>query len=191
MHSASCPGNEGKTTHDSQGIMKSEWNVRHVLSVSMLGKTETCNSGASRLLCPRLELVMGLLSSSKATITIFLMLNALLFTCVSCHKNPLCPPQSRLPTPSAPKKEGRCPKDTLKFGVCGSWLGLIHEVVGTKPSEECCRLIAGVADVEAAVCLCTAIKANVLGVIKLKIPVALTLLVNACGNKVPQGFVCS
>jgi hypothetical protein len=30
----------------------------------------------------------------------------------------------------------------------------------------------------------------VLGIVNLKLPVAITLLLNACGKKVPQGFVC-
>nr|GEV27005.1 hypothetical protein [Tanacetum cinerariifolium] len=42
-------------------------------------------------------------------------------------------------------------------------------------------------DIEAAVCLCTAIKANVLG-INLNVPVSLSLLLNVCGKKVPSGF---
>ncbi len=96
-----------------------------------------------------------------------------------------------LAPPSVPEKPAQCPKDTLKFGVCGSWLGLVTEVIGTKPSEECCTLVKGLADLEAALCLCTAIKDNVLGIVKLKVPVALSLLVNACGKKVPEGFVCA
>ncbi|KAL8227978.1 hypothetical protein R6Q57_015562 [Mikania cordata] len=44
----------------------------------------------------------------------------------------------------------------------------------------------GLADLEAAVCLCTAIKANVLGVLKVKLLVALSLVVNSCGKKVPE-----
>ncbi|RDX96729.1 putative lipid-binding protein, partial [Mucuna pruriens] len=96
-----------------------------------------------------------------------------------------CPPKSTTPPSSAQQK---CPKDTLKFGVCGSWLGLVSEVIGTKPSEKCCTLLKGLADLEAALCLCTAIKANVLGAVKLKVPVAVSLLVNACGKKVPSGF---
>lgn len=118
------------------------------------------------------------------------MLNVLFFTCLVPQVS-VTSSAEPLVASLDPKETGRCSKDTLEFGVCGSWLGLVHEVVGTKPSDECCRLIAGVADLEAAVCLCTAIKANVLGVINLKIPVALTLLVNACGKKVPQGFLCS
>ncbi|XVE76937.1 hypothetical protein DITRI_Ditri13aG0020700 [Diplodiscus trichospermus] len=118
---------------------------------------------------------------------LFVLINILFFTCVSSHNVVSCPP----PPKTAPSPPSKCPEDTLKFGVCGSWLGLVHEVVGTPPSKECCTLIAGLADLEAALCLCTAIKANVLGAIKVKIPVALTLLINACGKKVPEGFICA
>jgi hypothetical protein len=43
---------------------------------------------------------------------------------------------------------------------------------------------------DAAVCLCTAIKANVLG-INLNIPVSLSILLSACQKSVPSGFQCS
>lgn len=121
--------------------------------------------------------------SSKA-IVLFILLNILFFTCASSHSIPAWPYS---PSPSVKQK---CPKDTLKFGVCGSWLGLVTEVIGTKPSPECCTLVKGIADLEAAVCLCTALKANVLGVVNLNAPVALSLLLNGCGKKVPQGFQC-
>ncbi|KAL2336998.1 hypothetical protein Fmac_011444 [Flemingia macrophylla] len=99
-----------------------------------------------------------------------------------------CPPKSTTQPSSAPQK---CPEDTLKFGVCGSWLGLVRENIGTKPSEKCCTVVKGLADLEAALCLCTAIKANVLGPVKIEVPVAVSLLVSACGTKVPSGFVCA
>lgn len=128
---------------------------------------------------------------SKA-IAIIILLNVIFFTCVSSHEVVPCPPKTPKTTPSpAPKKPAKCPKDTLKFGVCGNWLGLISEVIGAKPSSECCALIKGLADLEAAICLCTAIKANVLGVVKVKIPVALSSLINSCGKKVPEGFKCA
>ncbi|XP_021748029.1 putative lipid-binding protein At4g00165 [Chenopodium quinoa] len=121
--------------------------------------------------------------SSKA-IALFILFNILFCACASAHSIPAlpCSPPSGL--------KPKCPKDTLKFGVCGSWLGLVTEVIGTKPSPECCTLVKGIADLEAAVCLCTALKANVLGVVKLKVPVALSLLLNGCGKKVPKGFKC-
>lgn len=121
-------------------------------------------------------------------ICIFILFNSILFTStITCHKLP-CPPSGK---PNVPKTQAKCPKDTLKFGVCGDWLGLVHERIGAKPSAECCALLKGLADVEAAVCLCTVIKANVVGLGKLEVPVALSLLVNSCEKKVLDGFVCA
>ncbi|GER30511.1 lipid-transfer protein [Striga asiatica] len=90
-----------------------------------------------------------------------------------------------------PTSKPRCPNNTLKLGVCANLLdGLVHVVVGSPPKSPCCTLIQGLADLEAAVCLCTAIKANVLG-INLNVPVSLSLLLNYCGKKVPSGFQCA
>ncbi|RDY14291.1 putative lipid-binding protein, partial [Mucuna pruriens] len=72
---------------------------------------------------------------------------------------PSCPPP-----PATPSSKGSCPKDTLKLGVCADLLGLVNIIVGSPPSSQCCALIKGLADLEAALCLCTAIKANVLGI---------------------------
>ncbi|KAL6130698.1 hypothetical protein ACLB2K_069077 [Fragaria x ananassa] len=127
-------------------------------------------------------------SRGSKAFALLILLDIIFFSLVSSHEVP-CPPTSPSSPPSVPKKQAKCPRDTLKFGVCGSWLGLVTEVVGTKPSEECCTLIKGLADLEAALCLCTAIKANVLGIVKLKVPVAVSLLVNSCGGKVLEGFV--
>ncbi|KAF2604237.1 hypothetical protein F2Q70_00028860 [Brassica cretica] len=54
----------------------------------------------------------------------------------------------------------------------------------------CCALLKGIANLEAAVCLCTALKANVLG-INLNVPVDLSLLLNYCGKKLPYGLQCA
>jgi hypothetical protein len=81
--------------------------------------------------------------------------------------------------------------DTLKLGVCANVLnGLINVNLGTPPRTPCCTLIQGLADLEAAVCLCTALRANILG-INLNLPINLSLLVNYCGRRVPSGFQCS
>ncbi|PKI39825.1 14 kDa proline-rich protein DC2.15-like [Punica granatum] len=134
--------------------------------------------------------------ASKALLLI--LLNILFFTLVSSTNVP-CPPSAPKPHPPAPKPhpptpkphKATCPKDTLKLGVCANLLNdLIHLVVGTPPKTPCCTLIKGLADLEAAVCLCTAIKANILG-INLNIPVSLSLLLNYCGKKVPTGFQCA
>ncbi|XP_074567611.1 putative lipid-binding protein AIR1 [Curcuma longa] len=106
--------------------------------------------------------------------------------------NPSPPSPCSRPTPTpSPGGEGRCPRDTLKLGVCANVLnGLINATVATPPREPCCTLIDGLADLEVAVCLCTAIRANILG-IHLNIPIDLSLLVNYCGRRVPRGFQCN
>ncbi|KAF5800618.1 putative bifunctional inhibitor/plant lipid transfer protein/seed storage helical [Helianthus annuus] len=138
-------------------------------------------------------------SRALATTAFLLTLNLLFFTLVTSTKTPKacpppppppCPPSSTPSTPSSPPK-ATCPKDTLKLGVCANLLNdLVHLVVGTPPKTPCCTLIEGLVDLEAAVCLCTAIKANVLG-INLNVPVSLSLLLNYCGKKVPTGFQCA
>ncbi|KAL6648968.1 hypothetical protein ACP70R_013192 [Stipagrostis hirtigluma subsp. patula] len=108
--------------------------------------------------------------------------------CGSCpHPTP---PPSPKPCPPPPSSYGKCPKDTLKLGVCANVLGLVKVEVGKVPTDSCCPLLEGLADLEAAVCLCTAIKANVLG-INLDIPVKLSLLLNYCGKSLPEGFICA
>ncbi|XP_022852702.1 lipid transfer protein EARLI 1-like [Olea europaea var. sylvestris] len=87
--------------------------------------------------------------------------------------------------------KGTCPMDALKLGVCANLLGgLLGVTIGTPLKTPCCSLIQGLVDLEAAVCLCTAIKANVLG-INLNVPLSLSLLLNVCSKKVPPGFKCA
>ncbi|XP_047306858.1 14 kDa proline-rich protein DC2.15-like [Impatiens glandulifera] len=84
-----------------------------------------------------------------------------------------------------------CPLDTLKLGACADVLnGLLNVNIGKPPVTPCCSLFAGLVNLEAAVCLCTAIKANVLG-IHLNVPLSLSLLLNVCGKRVPKGFICA
>ncbi|KAG0512328.1 hypothetical protein BDA96_10G003800 [Sorghum bicolor] len=90
-----------------------------------------------------------------------------------------------------PIPDGKCPVNAVKLGVCADVLdGLIHAVVGGPPKEPCCSLISGLVDLDAAVCVCLAINANVLG-INLDVAVDLSLLVNYCGRRVPAGFKCA
>lgn len=85
---------------------------------------------------------------------------------------------------------GRCPKDALKLGVCANVLDLIKAKAGVPANEACCPLLNGLVQLDAAVCLCTAIKANVLG-LNLNIPIDLSLVLNFCGKGVPTGFKCA
>ncbi|KAL2489647.1 pEARLI1-like lipid transfer protein 2 [Forsythia ovata] len=138
-------------------------------------------------------------SNSKTSIALFLVLNLLFFTltsaCGTCpgpkpKPNPNPKPNPK-PSPSPSPGKATCPRDALKLGVCADLLGgLIGVTIGKPSKSPCCSLLEGLADLEAAVCLCTAIKANVLG-INLNVPISLSLLLNICSKKVPSGFKCA
>ncbi|EOY24388.1 PREDICTED: 14 kDa proline-rich protein DC2.15 [Theobroma cacao] len=132
------------------------------------------------------------MDSKRCSSTILLLaINLLFFTLVSgCNTcvQPRPNPNPR-PTPSPPTKS--CPRDALKLGVCAKLLnGTIGGVVGNPPDTPCCSVLSGLVDLEAAVCLCTAIKANVLG-ININIPISLSLLINTCGKQLPSDFICA
>ncbi|CAN1258810.1 14 kDa proline-rich protein DC2.15 [Linum perenne] len=103
-------------------------------------------------------------SKTNSTLALFLALNLLFFSMVSACE---------------------CPIDVLKLGVCAD----LKLKIGNPPVKPCCSLINGLVDLEAAVCLCAAIKANLLG-INLNVPLCLGLLLNVCDKKVPSGFQC-
>ncbi|OIT07301.1 PREDICTED: 14 kDa proline-rich protein DC2.15-like isoform X2 [Nicotiana attenuata] len=157
-------------------------------------------------------------SKTRATIALFLSLNLLSYAlvsgtdCGSCHYNPPSTSNGggngRNTGGSSNgggsgnggggsgngggggNGQGRCPRDALKLGVCANLVGgLVGAIVGSPPTLPCCSLIAGLTDLEAAVCLCTAIRANVLG-INLDVPLSLSLVLNNCGRNPPTGFTC-
>ncbi|XP_009365676.2 36.4 kDa proline-rich protein [Pyrus x bretschneideri] len=97
------------------------------------------------------------------------------------------PPTVKPPPPSPPKDT--CPIDTLKLGACVDVLGgLIHVGIGSSAKDACCPVLQGLVDLDAAICLCTTIKAKLLNV-NLIIPIALQVLI-ACGKTPPSGFQC-
>ncbi|CAM0902737.1 unnamed protein product [Alopecurus aequalis] len=92
------------------------------------------------------------------------------------------------PTPSSPT--GKCPVDPLKLLACVDALnGLVHVLLGASAGDTCCPLLSGVADLDAALCLCTTIKLQALN-ISLYLPVAISVLANECGKHVPSSFQC-
>ncbi|CDP12555.1 unnamed protein product [Coffea canephora] len=117
---------------------------------------------------------------SKATTTpaLFLAFNLAFFILVSAcvHCAPL-PPQAT------------CPKDALKFGICANLLSVIGIFGGPLITIPCCSLLDGLVDLNAAVCLCKAIKGNILG-IHFNLPLSLAVSMNACGRHTPPGFIC-
>ncbi|XP_065858885.1 lipid transfer protein EARLI 1-like [Euphorbia lathyris] len=137
-------------------------------------------------------------AKNTSTLALFFLLNILCFSLVSACGGG-CPSPKPKPTPN-PKPNpnpnpspatGSCPRDALKLGVCATVLGsLLNVTIGTPPVKPCCSLLQGLVDLEAAVCLCTALKANILG-INLNLPISLSLLLNVCDKKAPKGFQCA
>ncbi|CAN6460786.1 unnamed protein product [Victoria cruziana] len=113
--------------------------------------------------------------------------------CPSCGtpSTPSYKPPTPKPYPKPPSGSGYCPVDALKLGSCADLLhGLLHLVIGHPPSgSKCCPLVKDLVDLEAAACLCTVVKADVLG-IKADLDVKLTLLANTCGCNIPKGYKC-
>lgn len=82
-----------------------------------------------------------------------------------------------------------CPLDALKLGACVDLLGgLVHLGIGDPAVNQCCPLIQGVAELEAALCLCTTIRLKLLN-LNVILPLALELFVQ-CGLNPPAGFTC-
>ncbi|THG14246.1 putative lipid-binding protein AIR1 [Camellia sinensis] len=126
-------------------------------------------------------------SRALSTTALLLSLNLMIFTLVSSTDGPC-------PRPSKPSEEATCPVDTLNLGGCVDLLeGLLGLVVGgsTPQKTPCCSLIEGLDDLEAAVCLCTVIKASVFGGTNLDLPLSLSLLLNYCDKTLSSEFQCS
>ncbi|TMW80569.1 hypothetical protein EJD97_018242 [Solanum chilense] len=115
-------------------------------------------------------------SKNQASITLFLSLNLLLFALKSAKYST--------------DRSAKCSTGILKFGACTNLLNdLVSVIIGITPKSSCCSLIDGLVDLDAAVCLCTAIKADIVG-IHLDIPIYVNILLNVCGKKYPTGYTC-
>ncbi|MBA0790363.1 hypothetical protein Gohar_015020, partial [Gossypium harknessii] len=109
--------------------------------------------------------------------------------------NPPTPPIVKPPSPGTPcpppppPAQQTCPIDTLKLGACVDVLGgLVHIGIGSSAKDTCCPVLQGLLDLDAAICLCTTIKAKLLN-INIIIPIALQVLID-CGKTPPPGFQC-
>ncbi|WCJ25967.1 Bifunctional inhibitor/lipid-transfer protein/seed storage 2S albumin superfamily protein [Euphorbia peplus] len=129
-------------------------------------------------------------SKSSSCASLFIFINLAFFAMVSgCFT---CGQPKPIPNLNPnPNTKQSCPKDALKLGVCAKILnGTVGTVIGNPPDHPCCSVLSGLVDLEAAICLCTAIKANILG-ININIPISLSLLINTCGKQVPSDFICA
>lgn len=99
------------------------------------------------------------------------------------------PPYSGAGKP-CPTPPATCPIDALKLGGCVDILGgLIHIGLGDPAVNECCPVLNGLLELEAAACLCTTLKIKALN-LNIYVPLALQLLVT-CGKTPPPGYTCS
>ncbi|THU48938.1 hypothetical protein C4D60_Mb06t04270 [Musa balbisiana] len=99
---------------------------------------------------------------------------------------PVVYPPKPCPPPPPPKET--CPVDTLKLGACVDLIsGMIPIRIGADAKSTCCPVLQGLADLDAALCLCTTIKAKLLN-LNLVLPVALELLIG-CGKSLPPGYL--
>ncbi|RYR78064.1 hypothetical protein Ahy_A01g002818 isoform F [Arachis hypogaea] len=103
---------------------------------------------------------------SSNNIALFFTLNLLFFALVSgCGYNPSPNNPNPNPNPNNPNNNTTCPRDALKLGICANVLsGLLNITLGQPPVTPCCSLLSGLVDLEAAICLCTALRGNILGI---------------------------
>ncbi|KAG2713341.1 hypothetical protein I3843_04G163500 [Carya illinoinensis] len=102
-------------------------------------------------------------------------------------KPPVTPPPVT-PPPPPPGKE-TCPIDTMKLGNCVDLLGgMVPNGLGDPVVNECCPVLQGLMETEAAVCMCTTLKLKRLN-LNMFVPLALQLLA-VCGKTTPSGYTC-
>ncbi|XP_012488770.1 lipid transfer protein EARLI 1-like [Gossypium raimondii] len=127
-------------------------------------------------------------SKRSASMTLLLALIILFFSLVSATFPSSSSSGSNLaPSPSA---QGSCPIDILKLDVCANLLGVVNVTIGLPQATPCCSLLGGLIEIKAATCLCSAIRANVLG-ININVPLSFNLVLNRCSISVPSGFQCA
>ncbi|XP_066347680.1 pEARLI1-like lipid transfer protein 2 [Miscanthus floridulus] len=101
------------------------------------------------------------------------------------------------PPPPPAGNDTSCPIDALKLRMCANLMnGLVRIMLGLGPfiprpeDKQCCPLLWGLTRLDAATCVCTAIRARVIpGIVNLYVPLSLGLLLS--GKDVPPiGLSC-
>jgi hypothetical protein len=70
--------------------------------------------------------------------------------------------------------------DVLELQVCTSVLDGLVKVSLPEHREKCCWLLNELVDIDVVACLCTVLKANIIG-IPLRVPINTSLSLNRCG----------
>ncbi|CAL9165565.1 unnamed protein product [Musa hybrid cultivar] len=99
------------------------------------------------------------------------------------------PPAEGGGAPPGTSPPATCSLDILKLGLCLDVLGgLVHVGLGKPAENVCCPVLQGLLELEAATCLCTAIKLRLLD-LDIYIPLALQVLIT-CGKDPAPGYLC-
>ncbi|KAL0550378.1 hypothetical protein IC582_014887 [Cucumis melo] len=130
-------------------------------------------------------------SNKTSPLALFFFLNLLFFSLVTSHQ-PVQPPNPvQPPSPTPPTNNGAtCPRNTLNIAACANVLNLVS-LLNNQPNQSyppCCSLIQGLADLEARVCLCTALRLKVGSLVSLIVPINLNLIVNNCDRKLKSPY---
>ena len=131
-------------------------------------------------------------NKAQASIALFVWLNLVFFSMVSATcENGICPPPpSKIASPDYSR--AGCSLNPLKFGSCSNIVNNLGNIIfGTPAGSPCCTLLLGLVDLDAAACLCVALKGNVLGIVNLDVSGALNVILGTCGKAIPSGFQCS
>ncbi|EOY24380.1 Uncharacterized protein TCM_015996 [Theobroma cacao] len=79
------------------------------------------------------------------------------------------------------QRSTQMPKGYLTLNLWANVLGDFLKLGVGKPHSPCCSLIKGLVDVELDACLCTVVKANILGLVNVEAPIQLGLPIDFCG----------
>ncbi|XP_045806056.1 pEARLI1-like lipid transfer protein 2 [Trifolium pratense] len=104
---------------------------------------------------------------------------------------PATPPPPPPPPPQLyPRPPSKCQIGLWNLHVCANLLNIVNVSIGPPQTRECCQLIDGLVGLEASVCLCTALKANIFGLINIDLDIPFGIFFNRCGRVRPN-YICS
>ncbi|XP_056691368.1 putative lipid-binding protein AIR1B [Spinacia oleracea] len=117
---------------------------------------------------------------ASKSIALFLAVNLIAFHCIDVHA-----------TTEKASSSAATTTTTTTTLVCPNGLNVCLDLLSGRQSN-CCTLLQGLADLDAALCLCNVLKAAGGGTVPIPVPAtALTLILNACHRRYPPGgFTC-
>lgn len=100
---------------------------------------------------------------------------------------PLPPYLMASPPNMPPMKQPNCQLEN--FGVCENLLNM-ETVVIEPETMPCCQLINDLSDLDAPVCICSALKENILGPVPPNLTISVEKILNRCGRALPTDYKC-